>query len=189
MVKKVIIISILIAIVLFVMYRVIDMFSPHIIPSNTHNNISQYEKKLTNSIGEIFVKNTKRDVSCEFIHGKFAYEIDSNKINYENINKDERALSVYVYGSYLQNLKPVEIYSVFESFMFLRNEELSYKIVAISCVYTSGGIDNTLEIVTALRLSEFQELCKNTDINGLSNSKAAKKLAEKWIKQTGYVKK
>ena len=72
---------------------------------------------------------------------------------------------------------------------YLKNIKLPYNIVAISCDYISGGLDNHLEMVTAIRLSEFQELYSNTDLKGLNSSDAAKKLADKWIKQTGYVKK
>ena len=178
-------VSILIIVSLIIFFS--NRYSMQKLPDSSN---SQFEVILTNNIMKIFDKNTKRGGTCEIDTDKYGYLINgSNKVTYVNINKNERAVYVAENNSLSKNLKPVEIYSIFESFLYLKNIKLPYNIVAISCDYISGGLDNHLEMVTAIRLSEFQELYSNTDLKGLNSSDAAKKLADKWIKQTGYVKK
>ena len=151
---------------------------------------SKPDVKLTKNIMNIFKKNTKRGGTCEILTDKFGSLIDTNnKVVYEDIKEDERVIFVCESGSFSKNLETVEIYSVFESYLFLERNELPYHVIAIVCEYTNGGLDNYTENLTVIRISEFQELYKNTDLTGLNNSELAKKLAEKWIQQTGYLKK
>lgn len=92
-------------------------------------------------------------------------------------------------SSFNKNLEPIQIYGIFDCFLYLREKDIPFELYGICWVYTSGGVSNSYSQKTLITKTEFDELYNTTDLINLSDEQSAKVLADKWIEQTGFIKK
>jgi len=149
------------------------------------------EIQLKSNITSIARKNTKDIFSlCKILTNQQKLKVaKSNYEFFKNMKNTERI--IYLRGgdgAFTKNHQPIQIYGIFESWLFIQNKKLPYDVIAISWVYTSGGIDNNNGQITTITKPEFDELYNSNDTNGLTNEQGARILAQKWIEKTGYIK-
>lgn len=109
-----------------------------------------------------------------------------NRTELTKMNENDRILFLDFKGNKTKNHLPIEIYAIFESFLFLKEHSLPYTIVAVACNYQSGeafDADSTLITITT---NEFENLYDSIDIKTGNRSKIAKKLADKWVEIMFY---
>ncbi len=168
--KKAVIICIsfvLIIILWFIYFRYL--------PNQDNSTIS--EAQLKSNINSIARKYSNMFTRC-IIKEKDEYITNDN----------QRAIDIYGAASIFINTEPSEIYGIFECWMFLKDKKLPYDVVAICWSYNSGGLDNTLTQYTTITKSEFEDIYNRVNVSGLDREQAARKIADVWMSETGYVK-
>ena len=152
------------------------------------------EEQLRNNINTIAKKHTNKHAFCELVGSD---ERDTYLFNDEVRNKvgdlGDLDRIVFIDASIVNAFKIdrsyKEVYGIFESLMYLSNKVTPFNIIGVSCVYTSGGMDNTNFQLTLVTTEEFNSLLSTTDITGLNSEQAAEVIANKWIEDIGYIKK
>ena len=85
--------------------------------------------------------------------------------------------------------RPVEIQALFHFFLYISNAEIPFNIIGMQWIYSGGGLFGSPYNTANISYAEFEELLSRTNLSfRLTRSGKAKKLARKWIKETGYVK-
>ena len=84
---------------------------------------------------------------------------------------------------------PVEVQAMFHLFLYLKDRDVPYPVVGMFWFYSSGGTFNYTYQCTSISTEQFEDLLSRTNLSlSLTRTARAKKLARKWIKETGYVK-
>ena len=152
------------------------------LPSKAESSLSQ--SQLKNNINNIASKHTNLYARCE-IWDKNRFK---NNVLTNDMTEKQRIISINGGDGLLKNYQPVQVYGIFESWLFIFNKNLPYEVISIRWGYTSGGMDNTNVQTTIVTKFEFAELYNSTDISNLSNEQAVNKLADKWMEKTLYFK-
>ncbi len=188
---KIILISIVIVILIIVLGYI---FIPKI-----YNLWLSPKKQLSNeeiktNVTKIFENTTRFVVYCnvdDYSQRKLYDAQDYYSKYIENMNTDEFVLSASNSGTLLKReFEPKEITAAFKCFLYLKGKELPKKLIGISTHFDTGGFGNTGVTSAFIPITDFEEIySKNkSELAKLSINKAAKKVAEIWIKKTGYVK-
>ncbi len=157
------------------------------IPSQENVNISHIQ--LKSNINRIAKSYTNIFANCEIwdVNDKLRFTKDNISV-IDNMNEDQRIISIGGGDDITENSSFKEIYGIFESWLFVKDKKIPYDVIAICWSYTSGGIYTTTDKTTIITKSEFELIYENTDTARLNRKQAAQALANKWIKETGYVK-
>ena len=161
------------------------------IPSMDDVRIS--EMQLLSNVNAIARNHDKKMPCFEVLSSKSKLRVvrEDNQDFFENMTEDQRILYTTGTRSIFRNMNPDEVCGIFEIWLFVQNKKTPYEVIAVSWIYTSGGIDNTNSQITTITKPEFEKIyVENTqDIIGLDNAHAAEILMKAWIAETGYVKK
>jgi len=82
--------------------------------------------------------------------------------------------------------KPIELYSIFESFLYLKDRALPYNVVAIVCISQSGKWFDANSTTVIITTKEFENLYNSIDSKNKSNSNIAKELSDVWMNNNSY---
>ena len=164
------------------------------LPSQNDTKIS--ELQLKSSVNAIAKKYTNIYATCEILTSKEKLMLGGKNIEsrkdrdvFDNMSKDERIIYFRGGEGLEKKTEPIQIYAIFECWLFVQEKTLPYDIIAVAWPYTSGGMDNTNDQMTIITKGEFEEIFNESSVFNLSPEQAAHILADKWIIKTGYVKK
>lgn len=156
------------------------------------------ESQVIKNVNIIARKYTNKNAECN-ITSDLNYLISAQELTEygEDNNISPRKLEngkkiIFLQGDesgFNKNLNPTQVYGMFDCLLFLRKNTIPFELYGICWVYTAGGMDNCYSQKTIITKSEFDELYNSTNITGLTEQQAAKALGDKWIEQSGYVKK
>lgn len=127
-------------------------FSEKLILDEVNRIIRSYGKNSSHS--EIL---TKSNASLMIQHAGI------NKLEWSGIDENDRILFLNFQGKPSKNHLPIEIYAVFESFLFLNQHPLPYHIAAISCNYQSGEIFDADSVFVTIITKQFQSLYESIE--------------------------
>lgn len=88
-----------------------------------------------------------------------------------------------------RDTSPREVYALFEMYLYLENKKVPYDIIRLQWYYASIALSGEELQCARVTKIEFEELYGRVNVLGLNNEEAAKVLADKWIAETGFVKK
>ena len=150
------------------------------------------EEQLKNNVDSIAKRYSNKYAKSSLLKNSEAkiYLFKSHENSELEMSDAERI--VFIDGGspwFTRDFSNREIYGIFETHMYLSNKVTPYNLKGVAWHYCSGGIDNSNYSVSLITTEEFEKLRSNTDLLGLNNEEAAKKMADIWIKQVGYVKK
>jgi len=193
--KCVVLIGSIIIIIIFVMF--IGNYEKWI----AYNNLSRYssltEEQIIKSMSIIARKYTNKNVNCSISSDANHLISTQEVIDYGSVQIPPQELEsnkkiIFLEGddsSFNKNFEPIQIYGMFDCLLYLKEKNIPFELYGICWVYTSGGISNSYSQKTLITKTEFDKLYNTTDLIGLTDKQAAKILADKWIEQTGFVKK
>lgn len=154
------------------------------------------EEQIKKNVSIIGEKYTNKNVNCS-ISSNLNHLISTQEvIDYGSVLIPPQELEgnrkiIFLEGdnsSFKKNLKPIQIYGIFDCFLYLKEKSIPFELYGICWVYTSGGISNSYSQKTLIRKTEFDELYNTTNFVGLTDEQVVKVLADKWIEQTEYIK-
>ena len=116
------------------------------------------------------------------------YWYDENQGEVGQLEENQRIM--YISGGDLAygSDDPIEVYGIFNCYLFLDNQAYDIDIVAIAWHYSSGGWNNNRYQITSITPEVFQDLYNRVDIAGLTLEEAAERLGNQWIQETGFEK-
>ena len=137
------------------------------------------------------ISNIARKHSSVLSHSKF---IDKDNMNWliqdsnynrkhlSNLGENDEVIYIKFYKSVLKSPEPDELYTIFESFLFIKEQTLSYNIVAIA----SGNLGGVWHVT--ITKEDFERLYAFLDANARAGkrSEIAKQLAEMWAYENFY---
>lgn len=103
-----------------------------------------------------------------------------NKKHFSNLKSNDEIIYIDFHKTTFKESEPVELYAVFESFLYLRGKELPYNIVAIGCEHM-GGVWSF-----AITTEDFEELYSPLKVKTDKRSEIAKELAKVWVEKNFY---
>ena len=107
-----------------------------------------------------------------------------NRKHLSNLGVNDEIIYMHFHADFFNqplNLSnPNELFAVFESFLFLKEQTLEYNIAAITCGHVTG-----VWYITITK-DDFERLYNSLDVKSDKRSEVAKQLAEIWAEENFY---
>jgi hypothetical protein len=112
---------------------------------------------------------------------------NENRQNLSNMGSNDVVMDLSFKGWWgLNYSKPIELYSIFESFLYLKDRALPYNVVAVVCISQSGKWFDANSTTVIITTKEFENLYNSIDSKNKSNSNIAKELSDVWMNNNSY---
>ena len=115
-------------------------------------------------------------------------KINVKDLGITDVNSNSKYLLLTGGTVFKGNMRPLEVYGIFECHLFFAERNLPLEIAAIAWEYSSGGIDNSRYQRTTITTEVFSDLYARCNVDGMSRRKAARVLGDQWMMEIGYVK-
>ncbi len=178
------IIYLLLGIVVFILCFALIRYLP--IPKNANMPMWFLETRIS----DIVRGYGKISSTCSFIQqDELSWCIEAtnkNRKKLSDLNEDQGILYIEFKGKPQEYNKPIEIYAIFEAFLYLNKRTTPKEIVAITCISESGEYFDANSTTITITTEEFKSLYNSIDVSNRNNEVIANELATIWANKNFY---